>query len=133
LYSILNIDSNGNFPTELKDRYAVGADMSGFTENVYVDEYFIYGVEYKSSGKKIQINFEQCTKEAVQNELINTEDALVPPAEEEVNGCRGIFYETKAESMCLIWDVGDYIIHMSASGISKNELYALAETVQKVE
>lgn len=132
-YSIFNIDSNGNFPTELKERYAIGADMSGFIENVYIDEYFIYGVEYKSPDEKIQINFEQCVKEAVQNELINTEDALVPPVEEDVNGCRGIFFETKAESMCLIWDVGDYIIHLSALGIGKNELFLLAETVQKIE
>lgn len=133
LYSILNIDGNGIFPDELKERYAVGADMSEFTKNVYLDEYFGYGVEYKSSDENIQINFEQSVKEAVQNILLNTEDALKPPIEEEVNGCRGIFFETKGESMVLIWDVGDYIIYLSATGIGKNELFSLAETVQKVE
>lgn len=133
LYSILNIDDNGNFPAELKEHYAVGADMSEFTKNVYLDEYFGYGVEYKNSDENIQINFEQSVKEAVQNLLLNTEDALTPPIEEELNGYRGIFFETKGESMVLIWDVGDYIIYLSAAGIGKNELFLLAETVQKVE
>lgn len=133
LYSILNIDKSGSYPTELKERYAVGADLSGFTKKVYLDEYFGYGEEYKSSDKNIQINFEQCVKDAVQNILLNTENALTEPAETEVNGCRGIFFETKNKTIVLIWNVGDYIIYLSASGIGKNELFLLAETVQKAE
>lgn len=133
LYSILNIDSSGNFPTKLEERYEIGTDMSGFTKNVYLDESFIYGVEYKSLDKTVQINFEQSVKDAVQNMLLNTEDAIVTPTEVEINGHRGIFFETRYETMTLIWDMGDYIIYLSSSGIGKNNLFSLAKTVQKVE
>ena len=133
LYSILNIDSGGNFPAELEEHYKIGADMSEFTENVYLDESFMYCIEYKSLDETVQINFEQSVKDAIQNMLLNTEDAIEMPTEVEINGCRGIFIETRYETMVLIWDVGDYIIYLSSSGIGKNDLFSLAKTVQKVE
>ncbi len=133
LYSILNIDSSGNFPAELVERYEIGADMSEFTKNVYLDEFFSYCVEYKSLDGTVQINFEQSVKDAIQNMLLNTEDANVMPTEVEINGCRSIFFETRYETMVLIWDVGDYIIYLSSYGVGKNDLFSLAKTVQKVE
>lgn len=133
LYSILNIDDSGDFPTELEERYRIGADMSEFTERVLTDEYFNYWVEYKSPDGIITINFEQYVKDAIQNIHLNTENAIDDPTETEVNGCRGVFIQTRYDNMVLIWDVGDYIISLLATGISKNELFSLAETVQKVE
>lgn len=133
LYSILNIDGNSDFPTELEERYMIGADMGEFTENVLTDEYFNYWVEYKSPDGIITINFEQYVKEAVQGMLLNTENAVDKPAETEVNGHRGVFFQTRYGNIVLIWDVGDYIIKLSATGIGKNKLFSIAESVQKVE
>lgn len=133
LYSILNIDSGGDFPAELEEHYKIGADMSEFTENVLTDEYFNYWVEYKNLNGNITISFEQCVKDAVQNMLLNTENAVDEPTETEVNGHHGVFFQTRYNNMVLIWDVGDYIVSLSATGISKNELFSLAESVQKVE
>ena len=133
LYSILNIDSGGNFPAELEEHYKIGTDMSGFTENVLTDEYFNYWVEYKSPDGNITISFEQYAKDAVQNMLLNTENAVDEPTEAEVNGHRGVFFQTRYNNMVLIWDIGDYIISLSTTGIGKNELFSLAESVQKVE
>lgn len=133
LYSILNIDDSGDFPTELEERYRIGADMSGFTERVLTDEYFNYWVEYKSPDGIITINFEQYVKEAVQGMLLNTENALDEPTETEINGHRGVLFQTRYGDMVLIWDVGDYIIRLSTIGIRQNELFSLADSVQKVE
>ncbi len=134
LYTVFNIsDSLGDYPTELKERYALCVDLSDFNENVLLDEYFNYWVEYENNDGTIKIGFEQRTKESIQNIHLNTEDAIVMPMEVEVNGCRGIFFETKYESMILFWDVGDYIISLDGKGISKDELFSLAKFVQKVE
>lgn len=133
LYSILNIDSSGDFPIELEERYMIGADMSEFTERVLTDEYFNYWVEYKSPDGIITVNFEQYVKEAVQGMLLNTENAVDDPTETEINGHRGVFFQTRYDNMVLIWDVGNYIISLSATGVRQNELFSLANSVQKVE
>lgn len=133
LYTIFNIDGGGDFPTELEERYEIGEDLSGFSKNVLTDENFNYWVEYKSCDGNITISFEQYVKDAAQNMLLNTEKAVDEPIETEVKGYRGVFFQTRYCNMILIWDVGDYIISLSATGISKNELFSLAETVKKVE
>lgn len=133
LYSLLDITDIENAPTSLEERYEIGADMSGYSENVLTDEYFHYWIEYKNPENTIIISFSQYTKETCQNVLLNTENALVMPREVSVHNCNGIFYQTFYGGMVLIWDSGDYVLDMIGNGISQDELFALAESVRKVD
>lgn len=131
LYTLLNISDVEDCPNTLEERYELTADLGGFTENVLSDDEYLYFVEYKSEEKNINISFMQQTKQGI-TQALNTEDSA-PPIEVVVNDCKGIYYETRYGSRMLIWDTGDYLINLGTKGISKDELFSLAKTVQKVE
>lgn len=105
--------------------------MSEFTENVILDDELTYFVEYEDKEKGIKVSFKQDTKHGV-TMMLNTKDKD-PPIKVTVNGCNGIYYESKYGNPVLIWDTGDYLIDLSAHGVGKNELFSLAKFVQKVE
>lgn len=130
LYTLLHITDVENCPKTLEERYRLTADLSGFTETIISDESFAYDVEYDNAEKNIHIVFSQNIKSTVY--AINTEDKE-PPIEVTVNGCNGIYYETKYGSHEIIWDTGDYLLDLSVRGIGKDELFSLANFVQKVE
>ncbi len=131
LYTLLNITDVESCPNTLEERYRLTADLSGFTENVLSDDEILYLVEYENKEKGIKLSFTQDTKHGT-TRMLNTEDTD-PPIEVTVNGCNGIYYKTKYGTHVLIWDIGDYMIDLSAHGISKDDLFSLAKFVQKVE
>lgn len=130
LYTLLNITDIENCPSTLEDRYELMADLSDFTKTIISDEPFAYDVEYDSDEKNIHIVFSQNIKHTIY--ALNTEE-MNSPIKVTVNGCNGIYYETKYGSHVYIWDTGDYLIELSAHGIGKDELFSLAKFVQKVE
>lgn len=133
LYSMLYITDIENSPKMLYEYYRLGADMSEYEiKTVFADEYF-KTVDYtKNNGDQIVvITFSQTTKEHSEQFFINTEDAIVMPTEIVINGCQGFFMEAYNNIKYVMWDNGDYIMHIDASGISKNELITLAESVEK--
>ncbi len=131
LYSLLNITNVENCPTTLEERYELTADLSGFTENVILDDELTYLVEYENKENCIKFSFMQDTKHGI-SKMLNTEDKN-PPIKVTINGCNGIYYETKYEDHVIIWDSGDYLLEIGARGIGKDELFSLAKFVQKVE
>lgn len=133
LFSMLYITDIENAPKTLEEEYRIGADMSGYAERVIQDDEYCYLVEYTLPDSKVTIIFSQATKEFSEQAMINTENALITPTEITINGCKGFYFMTYYGSHYVLWDNGDYIVDMSAYGISKDELISLAETVQKVE
>lgn len=130
LYTLLNISDVENCPKTLEYHYKITADLSGFTENIIDDDEYLYFVEYRNE-ENIFVSFMQLPKQGVTMAL-NTED-MDPPIEVIINDCKGIYYETKYGSYVLIWDTGDYLLELTVKKIGKNELFLLAETVQKAE
>lgn len=130
LYTLLHITDIESSPKTLEEHYRITADVSGYMENIVLNDDLTYYVEYHNDQNNIQIAFTQDIRSSVY--ALNTED-MNDPVEVIVNGCNGIYYETKYNSKELIWDTGDYIITLSVSGISKGDLFSLAEFVQKVE
>ncbi|MBD5129859.1 MAG: DUF4367 domain-containing protein [Ruminococcaceae bacterium] len=130
LYTLLHITDVDDCPKTIEERYRLTADLSGFTENVICDDELMYFVEYENKEKGIKFSFSQNTKHV--SIMLNTE-GKEPPIEVTVNGCNGIYYETKYEDCVIIWDIGDYLLEIGASGIGQNELYSLAKFVQKAE
>ena len=133
LYSLLGITDIKDCPTELLEHYELDVEMKGYSKEILLDEYFQYWVAYQKKDEQINISFSQNTKDTYQNIFLNTENALVMPTEVTVNGCKGVFYQTFYGEMLLIWDVGDYILDMTGYGISQEELFALAESIRKVD
>ena len=131
LYTLLNITDVENCPKTLEYHYEITADLSGFTENILDDDEICFFVEYKNEEKNIKISFTQETKHGL-TKMLNTEDKD-PPIEVTVNGCKGIYFESKKGGHVLILDTGDYLIELIVHGIGKDELFSLAKTVQKVE
>lgn len=132
LYTLLHITNVDDCPKTLEERYMLTADLSGFTENIIVDTYYDYTVEYRNSENTITITFEQIVKNAAQNIFINTENATVLQ-EIDINGCNGIYFVTQYHDGVLFWDTGAYIIQLSSNGIGEYELFSLTQFVQKVE
>lgn len=131
LYTLLHITDVENCPTTLEERYRLTADLSWFTENIFLDDEYTYFVEYENKEKTIKIEFKQQTKHGI-SKTLNTED-MDSPIEVTVNGYNGIYYGTKYGSHVYIWDSGDYLFELGAGGISKDELFSLTKFVQKVE
>lgn len=50
-----------------------------------------------------------------------------------INGTTAIYYETYYGEKGVIWDIGDYIIELAATGFSEDELISMTEFVEKVE
>ena len=50
-----------------------------------------------------------------------------------INGTTAIYYETYYGEKGVIWDLGDYIIELAATGFSEDELISMTEFVEKVE
>lgn len=129
LYSLLNITNVESCPKTLEEHYRLTADLSGFTENVIDNDELSYFVEYNNTNN-IHIAFSQNIKTAAY--ALNTESKN-PPVEVKINGCNGVYYETKHGTHILIWDTGDYLIDIEGNGIGKDDLFSLAKFVQKVE
>lgn len=130
LFTLLNITDVENCPKTLEERYRLTADLSGFTENVILDDELTYFVEYENKENGIKISFTQSIKKG--SYALNTED-MAQPIEITVNEFNGIYYETKYGTHVFILDIGDYLIDLEGHGIGQSELYSLAKFVQKVE
>lgn len=133
LYSMLYISDYKDYPKTLEDRYRLPMNMSIYTEEIFLDEDFEYWASYEKINSEVSISFFQMTKETAEQMFINTENSLVIPMEVMVGNCKGIYFETYYEEKIIIWDCGDYILDISGYGVSQNELFSLAESVQKIE
>lgn len=122
-------------PTTLEDKYRLGIDLSGYSENILLDNEYEYLVEYHEVNGNRVLGFSQAIKDHYQGEScwLNTEKAMAMPTEIIVNGCKGLTFQTYHGINVLIWDCGDYVIYLSGYNIGQNELILAAETVQKVE
>ena len=122
-------------PTTLEDKYRLGIDLSGYSENILLDNEYEYLVEYHEVNGNRVLGFSQAIKDHYQGEScwLNTENAMVMPTEIIVNGCKGLTFQTYHGINVLIWDCGDYVIYLSGYNIGQDELISTAETVQKVE
>lgn len=132
-YSFLDITNIDNAPSTIQEQYRIGISTDGYYENVLLDDEYSYWVEYRHQDNGTALSFQQIVKTSYQNVLLNTENAAENPTELLINGYKGICFETYYGEMCIIWDQGDYILNVSSYGIGKDELIAIAKSVQKVE
>ncbi|MFQ9058296.1 MAG: DUF4367 domain-containing protein [[Eubacterium] siraeum] len=79
------------------------------------------------------ISYSQSIKDFYTTVRLNIENAITLPKEVIINGTTAIYYETYYGEKGVIWDIGDYIIELAATGFSEDELISMTEFVEKVE
>lgn len=135
IYSLVKKTDIANAPLTLEERYEIGADLSGYSSEIMMDDDFMIYISYidrYNTDKSFE--FFQMTKGSFQSMRINTEDALNEPKPIEVNGATGAFLQYKDGSYLVLWDNGDYFIKIFANKeFSKDELISICNSVQKAE
>ena len=92
-----------------------------------------FSVKYSDAKNKKCISYSQSIKDFYTTVRLNIENAITLPKEVIINGTTAIYYETYYGEKGVIWDIGDYIIELAATGFSEDELISMTEFVEKVE
>ena len=90
-------------------------------------------MKYSDAKNKKCISYSQSIKDFYTTARLNIENAITLPKEVIINGTTAIYYETYYGEKGVIWDIGDYIIELAATGFSEDELISMTEFVEKVE
>lgn len=115
-------------PKTIEDLYEITYDLSDFKlDSNDVSEWYIRK-EYIHDNKVIV--FYQYTQDMFDGSVINTEDVDIK--ETEINGFSATYFLDNQGNYKIIWDNGKYIFTI-LSNLSKDEVFEIAESVQKVE
>ena len=118
-------EEDNSAPTTIEEIYEITYDLSEYT--VDYESYSDYDISISYIQDDIVIDFMQCTKDKY-NENINTEGAYISMV--SIGEYEAMYFRSNHNYDHLIWDNGDYIIHLS-SNIGKDELITIAKTVKK--
>lgn len=135
IHSLLNVTDISDAPLTLEERYEIGADLSEYDYKVIADNNYIVKFFYTNLYHKNK-TFEFCqrTKKSLKNIRMNTENSAQAPTTIEVNGCIGLYIQTKKGEHLILWDNGSYFIEVFGSNeFSINELILICNSVQKAE
>ncbi len=134
-YSLIKTTDISDAPLTLEERYEIGADLSGYSYEIMLDEEHIVEILYTDLyNAEKEFRFCQMTKGSVQGKRLNTESFLQAPYAIDVNGCEGMYFQEHNGSHYVLFDNGDYFIEFVASKeFSQNEIIAICNSVQKAE
>lgn len=134
IYSMLSINDTEDKPNVLTEKYHLVIDSSQITKEIVDDNDHMYLVYYFNKTNEKQVYFSQLTKSTYHSVRLNTENAITYPELIEIgNNKNAVYFETYKHEKVLIWEMGDSIIQLNASGFSKDELIELSKFVKKVE
>jgi len=115
------------YPEKIESKYDITSDMSGYEKNILSDNetsrYIIY------SQNDIVVSFYQHNVSDYVSD-VNTENSEIEHI--DINGKEAIGFLDNHNYYTLIWNNGEYVIHLS-SNIGKDALIEIAKSVQKVE
>lgn len=133
IFSLLYIDDMSETPETIERVFGITADMTDFRQNVEEDNAFIRRTQYTNDENNKSIIFSQMTMKSVQGIRINTENTEESIAALKINGYDAIYFETAYGNINIIWDNSEYVFIIEASGISKDTLVEIVNSVQNVE
>ena len=110
IFAMLSISNAEYYPLSLEERYEFTYNVTGYEKEVIDDDGIRFSVKYSDAKNKKCISYSQSIK-----------------------GTTAIYYETYYGEKGVIWDIGDYIIELAATGFSEDELISMTEFVEKVE
>ena len=120
-YSVILISDAENSPQRITRYYEPDLDK---TEYAYIVEYI------NKHGK--QLIFTQCTRSQMENAQIGTEDAQISPEKVELGDKSAMYCVSKKGMAFLVWDNGEYMFHITATGFSRDELFRTAMSLKEL-
>lgn len=127
---IASADESGTAPLTIEDFYEITYDLSDY-EVVWdlINEFHNQKVYHHKDIENVQIIYKQDVKHKY-SPSISAEKAEITTT--VINGFEAIYFLSRHNAHCLIWDNGEYVIEIWAN-IDKKEFFEMAESVKKVE
>lgn len=134
IFSMLAIEDNDSETPVLTEKYRIITDGSQFTGKVIDDYEFMHTESYSDQANGKQLYFTQSIKDMYKSVRLITENAITYPELIKIgNNINAVYFESSNHNILLIWEAGNSIIELNATGFSKDELIELSKFVQKVE
>lgn len=126
--STVRVEIDKQHPETIEEIYEITYDLSDYIiDREENNELFREKIYIKDS---ITLYYTQYTQNMFDGSVINTEDADIK--ETEINGFPATYFLDNQGNYKIIWDNGEYVFTILAN-LSKEETFAIAESVQKVE
>lgn len=74
----------------------------------------------------------RATRTQMENAQIGTEDAQIPPEKVELGDTSAMYCVSKKGMAFLVWDNGEYMFHITATGFSRDELFRTAMSLKEL-
>ena len=130
IFAMLSISNAESYPLSLEERYEFTYNVTGYEKEVIDDDGIRFGyythLTLPTNSRVSIMDFYKTVRLKIAN-------AITLPKEVIINGTTAIYYETYYGEKGVIWDIGDYIIELAATGFSEDELISMTEFVEKVE
>ncbi len=115
----------GNAPTEIIEHYEIGSIPEGFELVFQTSEHELASTSYRNNDDYIY--FGQYTKDSYKDIDFESYEFYLDENDQEY-----IISEFKEGELCVIWDNGDYILHIN-SNLTREEILELCKSVRVKE
>ena len=129
---ILSVTDTENAPLTIEEIYRPDYDLSDYVKTIVSDSEQNYTAVYRCEDDRSVI-FSQTTKEAVGTVYYGAGNVQIKPEKIQIGDCTAMYYTTGSGEVTVVWDNGDYLINIATHGLSKQEAFAIADSVKKVD
>lgn len=130
-YSVILISDAEDSPQCITRYYEPDLDKTAYATRLIEKTEYAYIVEYINKHGK-QLIFTQCTRSQMENAQIGTEDAQIPPEKVELGDKSAMYCVSKKGMAFLMWDNGEYMFHITATGFGRDELFRTAMSIKEL-
>lgn len=130
-YSVILISDAENSPQRITRYYEPDLDTTTYATRLIEKTEYAYIVEYINKHGK-QLIFTQCTRSQMENAQIGTEDAQTPPEKVKLGDKSAMYCVSKKGMAFLMWDNGEYMFHITATGFGRDELFRTAMSIKEL-
>lgn len=123
--SKVTVSDTGNAPTEITELYEIGKLPDDFNFNYQITEKQISTAMYNSDQNYIY--FGQYVKEIYKDIDFDNSEFYIDESNQEY-----LISELKEGGLCIIWDNGDYVLHIN-SNLPKEEILEICKSVRVKE
>ena len=121
----VTVSNIGNAPTEINEFYEISSIPDGFNINYQVTEKQITSALYSSSENYIY--FGQYVKSVYKDIEFDNSEFYIDENKQEF-----LISEIEEDGYCVIWDNGDYVLHIN-SNLPKEEILEICKSVKLKE
>lgn len=123
-YSVILISDAENSPQCITRYYEPDLDKTAYATRLIEKTEYAYIVEYINKHGK-QLIFTQCTRPQMEN-------AQISPEKVELGDTSAMYCVSKKGMAFLVWDNGEYMFHITATGFSRDELFRTAMSLKEL-